>query len=496
MTTRKRDASPKPTPPADSAAEGEKKVVETVKFVPPPRPAGLRESVLTLYGVLAAAILVFAVIGESMVHPVADGKFEMKDGSLIDIGDFSAADLGPFPKCHPHHEEHEVVAANGTKTWVKNSDAPKGGPFPVGHPENPEWVKKANEIAMKENAENRFKWKGLQPNLHLLTLATVCVFLGSKHGLWIFTEPLETRQGAAPQVLQSDDAYMFPVLGSGVLFGLFVVLKYLGTYWIKTLITCWIVMICTVGIGKNADQILSVLRKKNVKPLFRIPYFDEDINAVEILGMAVGACMAAGYISTKHWVVNNLFGCSFCLLGIRMIGLSSIKVGAIMLIGLFFYDIFWVFGSKSVFGSNVMVSVATGVEAPIKLMFPRELGGCGILKQSMLGLGDIVVPGIYIAFLAKWDAVKIGEKASNTFVYLNSVMVAYFLSLVTTVSIMLFFNAAQPALLYIVPFVLIATVGVAVSRGELMELWKYEIPDESQTPDEAKKSAESEKKKD
>lgn len=143
-----------------------------------------------------------------------------------------------------------------------------------------------------------------------------------------------------------------------------------------------------------------------------------------------------------------------------------------------------------------MVSVATGVEAPIKLMFPRELGGCGILKQSMLGLGDIVVPGIYIAFLAKWDAVKIGEKASNTFVYLNSVMVAYFLSLVTTVSIMLFFNAAQPALLYIVPFVLIATVGVAVSRGELMELWKYEIPDESQTPDEAKKSAESEKKKD
>jgi len=114
-----------------------------------------------------------------------------------------------------------------------------------------------------------------------------------------------------------------------------------------------------------------------------------------------------------------------------------------MLIGLFLYDIFWVFGSKSVFGSNVMVSVATGVEAPIKLMFPRDASGCGHLRHSMLGLGDIVVPGIYIAFLAKWDAIKMAEKVSSSFVYLNTAMVAYFLSLVTTVSIMLFFNAGS-----------------------------------------------------
>merc|ERR1712054_342809 len=122
----------------------------------------------------------------------------------------------------------------------------------------------------------------------------------------------------------------------------------------------------------------------------------------------------------KNWIVNNIFGVSFCLLGIRMIGLSNIKVGAILPIGLFFYDIFWVFGSKSVFGSNVMVSVATGVEAPIKLQFPRDMGGCGALRHSMLGLGDIVVPGIFIAFLAKWDAMQLGK--SN---YLNTVMVSY-----------------------------------------------------------------------
>jgi minor histocompatibility antigen H13 len=491
----KRDQSPKPVNPAEKGDSGKDGKKEAEKFVPPPRPAGLRGSLLTLYGTLAVAVLIFAIIGESMVHPVPEGKYEMKDGKLIDILDFPVDDLGPYPKCHPHFEEHKVAGENGTETWVKNADAPKGGPFPVGHPENPEWVKKADERTKADNKENRFKWKGLQPNIQLLTLASLAVFLGSKHSVWAFTEPAETREAGAP-VLQSEDAYWFPVMGSGVLFGLFITLKYLGTYWVKTAITAWILFICSGGLGKNVDEIVAVIRMKTMKPLFRIPYFDEDVKPLQIVGGAVGAAMAGVYFYSQNWICNNIFGLSFCLLGIRMIGLSSVKVGAIMLVGLFFYDVFWVFGSKSVFGSNVMVSVAMGVEAPIKLMFPRELSGCGLLRNGMLGLGDIVVPGIFVAFLAKWDAVKMGEKASSSFVYLNSVMVAYVLSLVTTVSIMMFFNAAQPALLYIVPFVLITTAGVAIVRGEFKALWAFEIPDESAPEDEKKTNGKEDKKKD
>jgi len=271
-----------------------------------------------------------------------------------------------------------------------------------------------------------------------------------------------------------------------------VVLKYLGTDFIKQLITLGIVCMCTFGIGTNADHFVALARNQANKPLFKIPVLDQTVTLMELLGISVGAAMAAAFIFTKNWIINNLFGVSFCLLGIKMISIQNYKTGAIMLIGLFFYDIFWVFGSKPVFGSNVMVSVAKGVEAPIKLMFPRSAGGCGTLQHSMLGLGDIVVPGIFIAFLAKWDAVKIGENKATSFVYLNSVMVAYFFSLVTTVAIMLFFNAAQPALLYIVPYVLIASALTAYSRGEFAELWAYSIEeDEPQTP---AKAAEEEKK--
>jgi len=434
------------------------------------------------------------LIGEVMFVPVPEGKFRDKDGSLMDINDFDAAKLGPYPKCHPHFEEHQVEGADNKTEWVKNSAAPKGGPFPVGHPENPEWVTKSDADMKKETEDNRFTWAGLQPNLHLLVMATLSVLLGVKHAVWLFTEAPEDRDPAAQQVMQAKDAAWFPVMGSCVLFGLFAVLKYLGTDWVKFAITCGVVVMCMFGVGTNFDHIFAVIRNKTSKPLFTIPYLEEKMTLMELLGCCVGAAMAAGYVFSKNWIINNVFGVSFCIVGIKMIGLSNYKTGAIMLVGLFFYDIFWVFGSKSVFGSNVMVSVAVGVEAPIKLMFPRSVGGCGTLRHGMLGLGDIVVPGIFLNFLAKWDAVKMGEKKSSSFVYLNTTMVAYVLSLVTTVAIMLFFNAAQPALLYIVPYVLVTSVIVALLRGEFWELWSFTIPDEAAEAEEAKKAAEEEKK--
>ena len=51
-----------------------------------------------------------------------------------------------------------------------------------------------------------------------------------------------------------------------------------------------------------------------------------------------------------------------------------------------------------------MVSVATKFDAPIKLLFPRALAteDSGPVLQ-MLGLGDIVMPGLFIAILLRYD---------------------------------------------------------------------------------------------
>ena len=52
-----------------------------------------------------------------------------------------------------------------------------------------------------------------------------------------------------------------------------------------------------------------------------------------------------------------------------------------------------------------MVSVAKTIDAPIKILFPTDFLTNGIFgtQHSMLGLGDIVIPGIMIALLARFD---------------------------------------------------------------------------------------------
>jgi hypothetical protein len=55
---------------------------------------------------------------------------------------------------------------------------------------------------------------------------------------------------------------------------------------------------------------------------------------------------------------------------------------------------------------DVQVSVAKNFDAPIKLLFPRSVGA-GVEKPfSMLGLGDIVIPGVFVALLLRYDTLN------------------------------------------------------------------------------------------
>lgn len=66
---------------------------------------------------------------------------------------------------------------------------------------------------------------------------------------------------------------------------------------------------------------------------------------------------------------------------------------------LFFYDIFFVFGT------DVMLTVAKSIDAPIKLLFPRNWSA-DPPEFSLLGLGDIVLPGVFIAMCLRFDIIK------------------------------------------------------------------------------------------
>lgn len=99
-----------------------------------------------------------------------------------------------------------------------------------------------------------------------------------------------------------------------------------------------------------------------------------------------------------------------------------------------------------------MVAVATGLDVPIKLVWPKSLAFSSTSGFSMLGLGDIVIPGAFISLALRFDLQRSPFKSAVkpfSKPYFTSALVAYVLGLTTTIVVMHKFRAAQPALLYL-----------------------------------------------
>lgn len=189
---------------------------------------------------------------------------------------------------------------------------------------------------------------------------------------------------------------------------------------------------------------------------------DYKFTSYDIVCLLISSVIGVWYLFKKHWIANNLFGLAFAVNGVELLHLNNIITGCILLSGLFVYDIFWVFGT------NVMVTVAKSFEAPIKLVFPQDLltNGLGATNFAMLGLGDIVIPGIFIALLLRFDCSL--KRKSNLYFY--ATFIAYFMGLMATIFVMHVFKHAQPALLYLVPACITTPLLLALVRGELKML--------------------------
>ncbi|NXR95981.1 HM13 protein, partial [Hypocryptadius cinnamomeus] len=191
-----------------------------------------------------------------------------------------------------------------------------------------------------------------------------------------------------------------------------------------------------------------------------------EFDTKDLVCLALSSVVGVWYLLRKHWIANNLFGLAFSLNGVELLHLNNVSTGCILLGGLFIYDVFWVFGT------NVMVTVAKSFEAPIKLVFPQDLLEKGLDADNfaMLGLGDIVIPGIFIALLLRFDI----SLKKNTHTYFYTSFVAYIFGLGLTIFIMHIFKHAQPALLYLVPACIGFPLLVALAKGEVTEMFSYE----------------------
>ncbi|KRX80678.1 Intramembrane protease 2 [Trichinella sp. T6] len=187
----------------------------------------------------------------------------------------------------------------------------------------------------------------------------------------------------------------------------------------------------------------------------------------DIYGSFLCIPIIACHLWKNHWITNNLIGLALSVTAIGSLHVSSFKAGVALSCGLFVYDIFWVFGTE------VMVTVASNIDAPVLLKFPRNLlqisdplSNAGT-KFAILGLGDIIVPGIFIALLLRF-----GESRQKRR-YFYSAVFAYAAGLFITTWVMHVFKAGQPALLYLVPLCVGIPTLVALISGELHDMITY-----------------------
>jgi len=327
-------------------------------------------------------------------------------------------------------------------------------------------------------------------SFNLISTSCLIIFIGSHRSLKLENavstdddsgnqEDVAKPGKIQKETISADDAYKFPLVGSAALFSLYIAFKYFDKDVVNLLLSLYFSVIGIFTLTSTFSPFMMEFVKNPYKhgTIFTLPYLgeiDATANKAEIISFILSTIFAVFYFKTKHFILNNVLGISFCVQAIAKISLGSYKVGAILLIGLFFYDIFWVFGT------DVMVTVAKSFDGPIKLLFPRSFATAEAKAEfSLLGLGDIVIPGLFVALLLRFDVKKacvdpnLAEYLRFPKPYFLVNMVSYGLGLLTTVLIMYYFKAAQPALLYLVPACLLGSILVAVVRGQLWELFAY-----------------------
>lgn len=119
----------------------------------------------------------------------------------------------------------------------------------------------------------------------------------------------------------------------------------------------------------------------------------------DLLCIVISSIQMILYAVFKNWIFNNIMALIFCIHALQSMFIGNFKNGFMLLTLLFFYDIFFVFGT------DVMLTVAKGIDAPIKLQFPTDYSG-EKPKYSILGLGDIVIPGIFVSLCLRFDFLK------------------------------------------------------------------------------------------
>ncbi|KAJ0971900.1 hypothetical protein J5N97_019859 [Dioscorea zingiberensis] len=273
--------------------------------------------------------------------------------------------------------------------------------------------------------------------------------------------------------INAKGAIIFVIMASAFL----MLLYFFMSSWFVWLL---IVLFCiggTEGMHVCLVTIMSRICKDCGRKTVSLPIMGE-VSIISLVVLTFCAAFAIFWAANQHasyaWIGQDILGICLMITVLQMARLPNIKVASALLSCAFVYDIFWVFISPLIFHESVMIAVARGDNSggeaiPMLLRIPRFFDPWG--GYDMIGFGDILFPGLLVAFSFRYDRTNKKSIWNGYFLWLT---IGYAFGLFLTYLALYLMNGhGQPALLYLVPCTLGLIIILGLLRGELKDLWNY-----------------------
>jgi len=175
----------------------------------------------------------------------------------------------------------------------------------------------------------------------------------------------------------------------------------------------------------------------------------------------------------NHWIITNFIAACLAIMSAFFLRPRNLRVCTLFLVLIVVYDAFWVWVSPYIFPSNVMAEVAMRpppsplhipsvnwtlytIDLPVRFVMVTNAG------SVVLGLGDVVLPTMYLTYLRGCDvAIWYQHDVPLTMPhhlwgFFGVGLIGYLCGLHVVLGVALSTNSAQPAMVYIVPCLLLS----------------------------------------
>ncbi|KAI8981644.1 signal peptide peptidase-domain-containing protein [Mycotypha africana] len=297
------------------------------------------------------------------------------------------------------------------------------------------------------------------------------------------------------KVITLKDAWIFPLIASAFVYGFENLIDVVDPEYInqgmKILTSA---LFCTVFSSTTVALLKNIL-PANVYNYFgrfkfsystkskRLCHLNVTVSYLIVLAVSVG--LAAVYSYSQHWILRNVFAMCVAVYAIRSFTLESFATGYSLLIGMLVYDFYWIFVTDALFQlSNALR------DAPTSIVWPRNINMYifdTLLKKdlyfTMFGLGEIIVPGIFIAYCLRFDRLNSFAKQQKNnhkrhvlpypMPYFFTSLTSYIIGAAASIYSVHFTKQPQSAFLFVAPIMIGSILLLATIRGEFVEIWDY-----------------------